>query len=687
MLGWPVMRFALVGVVATLVVTVSSGCTSDSSLCADVSCPIAGTVCDEADGLCHCGVGGEVCSEGLACDVAETSCYAPLPAAQCTDGTRWSAGTPAFREVTGEWGLSGVLGVRLNVTDIDGDGSADLVVRRGGPRPDDFGPDGTRRTWLLRNTGSGFEDVSESSGLLQMRAPLPNTGRPVEIVAFGDVDNDGDLDAYLGLNTTNDEHSLSETSEIMLNDGTGQFTFAPGGAARNTERFDVPAGASFVDYDRDGNLDLWVPQHNFTNASDTVVFMQDRLYRGDGAGGFADVTDAVGLTTVQWTSISDLNTARSHSRAWGSLARDLDGDGTPELMAPSYGRSPNHLWQGVRASDGTVQFQNRSVESGYAFDDDLEWESNQFARCYCQSNRSAEGCADVGPPAIGCSSLNWQHAQDREPFRLGGNSGATSAGDVDGDGDLDLFQGEIRHWWAGAGSDGSELLVNEGALSFSRPGDEAMGMAVPHSGASWDEGHMTNALFDFDNDGRLDVYVGASDYAGNRGLLYHQSGEMSFTEVPTTDFFEHNRSHGVVVADFDRDGDVDVVVGHSRSRCDAALPNDCYETPQVRMFENVMPAGNWLQLELVGGEGSNRAAIGAQVTVSADGRTQLLEVDGGHGHYGSQSDLVLHAGLGGACEAEVTVRWPDAELSTETFTLPAGHRIRLVQGERPTIAD
>ena len=121
------------------------------------------------------------------------------------------------------------------------------------------------------------------------------------------------------------------------------------------------------------------------------------------------------------------------------------------------------------------------------------------------------------------------------------------------------------------------------------------------------------------------------------------------------------------------------------ARCDAALPNDCYETMQVRLFENVMDEGNWIQLHLVGGEGTNRAAIGARVAVTAGGVTQTQEVGGGFGHYGCQNDMVLHFGLGEACEADITVRWPDAELTEETLTLPAGYRFLVTQGELPRV--
>jgi hypothetical protein len=238
----------------------------------------------------------------------------------------------------------------------------------------------------------------------------------------------------------------------------------------------------------------------------------------------------------------------------------------------------------------------------------------------------------------------------------------------------------------GKGSDGSEVLVNNGETDvvFDRPGDAALGLEVEHKTASWDEGHMTNAVFDFDNDGWPDLYVGASDYAGNHGLLYHQESKLSFVEVPVSQGIDHHRSHGIVFADFDHDGDLDVIVGHSRARCDKTQPDDCYPTANVRMFENVLGQdGNFVQVHLVGGAGTNRSAIGARVSVTADGVTQTQEVGGGFGHYGAQNDLVLHFGLGAACKADVTIRWPDASLTTESWELPSGYRFDIVQGSPP----
>ena len=129
---------------------------------------------------------------------------------------------------------------------------------------------------------------------------------------------------------------------------------------------------------------------------------------------------------------------------------------------------------------------------------------------------------------------------------------------------------EIVHSDVGSSSDPSEILVNQGdpAIRFERPGHEVTGLTREDAGAFWDRGDMTGAVFDFDSDGWQDIYIGSAEYPGNKGLLFHQDAPLAFTPLDTADYFLHYRAHGVAVADFDRDGDLDMIVGHSRFRCD-----------------------------------------------------------------------------------------------------------------------
>ena len=611
----------------------------------------------------------------------------------CNPGSLWEPGTKAFTRTTSAWGLDGVMGIRLAVSDIDNDGWPDLLVRNGGG-PDDFGPEGNRSRWILRNTGNGtFEDVTQATGILTLRLQDdPNLGRPGQVFTTADVNNDGLLDIYTGQSRTDPTTSDSETSEIMLSNGDGTFRLGPeDSAARFANEPSNPAGVSFIDYNLDGNLDIWITHNELPG----LVAMPDRLLRGDGEGGFVDVTDETGLHTEDWHFFDNLNNAKSHSWAWGAVACDLNNDGIAELMASSYGRAPNHLWRGVTSPQGTL-YLNESVASGYAFDHRTDWRDNLSAQCFCRDNPSESECDTCPLPDDNiCASLanafgpnyRWNHAYGRELFSLGGNSGTTVCADINNDGYQDLMTHEIVHHDVGTNSDPSELLVNQGdtEVRFERPGNEVTGLTRIDPGSFWDHGDMTGTVFDFDNDGWLDIYIGASDYPGNKGLLYHQDSPLSFQRLEVADYFEHFRSHGVAVADFDRDGDVDIVVGHSRHRCSGPAGVECGETSQIEFFENQMGStSNWLQLRLEGTQGSNRAAIGARVVVVTEDTQQTRHVDGGHGHFGLQQDLVLHFGLGNACTAQITVHWPDNAGTSQEFSVDANQILHIRQGDTPT---
>lgn len=588
---------------------------------------------------------------------------------ECQPGASYSPGQTAFVEASEAWGLVDIdaIGTRMNALDFDGDGWVDLMVRQG-DTANDFA--GTRTSWLLRNTGAGsFEDVTEASGLVTARNS--STPRPAYLWAFGDVDNDGDLDVYTGF--SNADNSTGETAEIMLSNGDGTFALGPEDSELRRTDGDAPSGASFIDVNLDGYLDLWIVQYVLDSSP-----AMDRLYLGDGSGAFTDVTDDYEVDTKAWSSVSTLNEAGSHSYGWGGTACDLNNDGLPELLAMSYGRAPNLLWR----HEGGV-YSNQSVASGYAFDDRQDWSDNESARCWCTLHPTDDDCEGIPEPEyISCNTdddaFRWDHDYDRELFRLGGNTGTTVCADLDNDGWQDLVNSEIRHWDVGSSSDPSELLHNTGSpdIVFERPGNEVSGLTVEHDSDYWDDGDMTGAVFDFDNDGWKDVYIGSSDYEGNIGRLYHQVSPLVFEAVDVSEGIDQARSHGIVHADFDNDGDLDVVVGHGSSRCE----DDCYDSFAVRLFENVLSTtGNWIDIELEGAT-ANRSAIGARVEITTpDGQLQVQEVGGGYGQWTFQNPLPAHFGLGTECEVDATIGWPDG--SSETFSgLVGGAKVKLVQG-------
>jgi len=654
MSSWPpVRRFAFPSLIAVLAVLAVLGCNGGDS-----------------------GDKGEGSSDDTPADTSTDSADTADPFGDvlqdCQAGSRWSAGTTAFRDASADWGLPELapVGVRVSVADIDGDGWPDLVVRSG-TGGEDFTGDGARNTWLLRNQTDGtFADITDSSGFTTARGG--GSGRSGPVVVFADIDNDGDLDAYAGL--PDQDNTIDETSEILINDGAGNFTLGVEDSDLRMDRSDTPYGAAFVDYDHDGNIDIFVSQYVAgSNPS------QDRLYRGDGSGSFEETTRDVGLGTTSWSSLDDLDAGLSHTQSWAAAACDFNGDGWPELLSSSYGRAPNHLWQ----NDGGA-FVNRSVASGYAFDHRVDWSDNESARCWCTLHPGDADCEGVPEPEyIRCTSdsdaFRWNHTYDRNAFRLGGNSGASICRDVDNDGAIDILTSEIVHWDVGLSSDPSELLFNlgEADVTFERPGNDATGLTRTHDGTTWDDGDITGSVLDFDNDGWADLYIGSSDYSGTRGLLYHQTSARVFEAVLPEEGIDHTRSHGSAVADFDRDGDLDIVVGHSSMRCE----DDCRDSFEVRLFENLMSLdSNWVQVDLRPGDGVNGGAIGARVSLATASLSQVQEVDGGHGQWGNQDDRVLHFGLGADCAGELTVVWPDAAGTTETFLVGSGYRWVITQG-------
>jgi hypothetical protein len=488
-----------------------------------------------------------------------------------------------------------ILGPGVALFDFDNDGDLDVYLVQGaslGKAADSATPRSGSR--LFRNDlesrpdGSPalrFTDVTRESGI---RATHYGLG-----VAAGDVDNDGWVDLLL----TN-----FGPNQLLRNNGNGTFADVTAASGLTDDaRFAV--SAAFVDYDRDGWLDLYVANNvNYTIANETQCpnpagrrdycppqiygGRPDQLYRNLGKGTFADVT-AKALVGGRFGPALGVSTA------------DFNGDGWTDIFVANDGED-NLLW--INQRDGTLR--ESGLLAGVAV--------------------TAEGKAEA--------------------------SMGVDAGDFDNDGDEDLIITELT-------GEGSNLYVNDGTGKF-RDVSAASGlsaMSLPYTG--WG-----TAWFDFDNDGWLDTFAANGTIVANEGepppfpyaqrrVLFRNTGSGRLEDVSMkagSAFVASESGRGAAFGDIDNDGDIDIMVGNAAGR--------------VRLLINqVGNRQHWLGVRLIGRHGG-RDALGARVgIVRADGRMLWRRVRA-DGSYASANDPRVVVGLGESIEpVRVRVAWPTGQ--------------------------
>ncbi len=510
--------------------------------------------------------------------------------------------------------LLSTTGGGIALFDYDNDGWLDIFVVNGwGMQEFPKGEEPTNH--LYRNNRDGtFTDVTGKAGLVRH-----GWGQGV---CVGDYDNDGNLDLFV---------TYFGTNVLYHNNGNGTFTDVTRetGLLQTEDRWNT--GAAFLDYDRDGRLDLFVSNYvdheyglklyesdpELVGQQSPVLYgvaglkgTKNFLYRNNGNGTFTDVSERAGINKAAPTY------------SFSPCVADYDNDGWPDIYVAD-DSTPSLLFMNNR--DGT--FRESGMLAGAAFD--------------------ANG-------------------------RTQGGMGADSA-DYDGDGWLDIVKTNFS-------DEPPNLFHNEGKGFFADV-TVPSGLGGETTSVKWGTG-----FFDFDDDGRPDILIASGSIYPPGSGMHHQLPKTDsklilmrnmdgtrFENISASAgpaFSESRCSRGTAFGDIFNTGRMNIAV------------NNLNDYPAL--LRNQSPTSNsWLLIKLEGTQ-TNRAAIGSRVIVEAANCRQVQEVRSG-GSFCSQNDLRLHFGLGAAKEARVHIRWLGGD--EETLEQVSANRLIVVKEGKGIVAE
>ena len=486
-----------------------------------------------------------------------------------------------YSGATGNYYFPEIMGAGIALLDYDGDDDLDVFVLQGrqlDPEADGDGMDAASQPGhrLYRNelNPSGKLRFSDVTG----SAGIGDRGYGMG-VAVGDIDNDGDPDIYLAHFGDN---------ALYLNDGAGKFHDATAISGTGDNRWG--SSTAFLDYDADGLLDLFVVNYNtFTVSNHQACHSSsgdpdycdplsypagvDRIFRNLGGGKFSDAAATTGIYEHFGTGL-------------GVISADFNSDGAVDIYVAN-DKMANIYW----INDGDGKFMNDSLMSGNAY--------------------SAYGVAEASMGVV--------------------------AGDIDGDGDDDLFMTHLN-------AQTNTLYLNDGNGNFRDATDQLNlgASSLPYTG-------FGTIWIDYDNDGDHD-------------LLIANGAVMSQDESKDDRLAEYGQKNQL----YRHDGNLDAAISNT-------------DGPVELLINRGEPAHHWLSLKLRG-VASNRDGAGARVALLRPNGDRLWRRAHTDGSYLSASDIRVHFGLGTDLQISgIGVIWPSG--GREMWTgIEADTRIELVEG-------